>query len=116
MGYGGINGARAGKVAAARAKGYALAHYVSSRAWVWKGFEPRENLFLLEHNTVQPFTTVGANVTLWSGNHIGHHSTIGDNVFLAIHVVVSGAVTVGDNTSIGAIGSASGRERGCPYV
>lgn len=101
MGYGGLNDLRAAKVAAGRAKGYAVAHYVSSRAWVWKGFEPSDNLFLLEHNTVQPFVTIGANVTLWSGNHIGHHATIGDNVFIASHAVISGAVTVGDNCFIG---------------
>ncbi|MDH3701526.1 MAG: acetyltransferase [Alphaproteobacteria bacterium] len=101
MGYGGVNRQRQDKAAAARAKGYRLAHYVSSRAWVWQGFEPRQNLFLLEHNTIQPFVEIGENTTLWSGNHIGHHSRIGDNVFIASHVVVSGAVTVGDNCFLG---------------
>jgi sugar O-acyltransferase (sialic acid O-acetyltransferase NeuD family) len=101
MGYGGVNGQRQAKVAEARGKGYRLAHYVSSRAWVWKGFEPRENLFLLEDNTVQPFVKIGENTTLWSGNHIGHHSRIGDNVFIASQVVISGAVTVGDNCFLG---------------
>ena len=38
---------------------------------------------------------------LWSGNHVGHHSTIGDNVFIASHVVISGSVTVGENTFLG---------------
>ncbi len=33
---------------------------------------------LLEDNTIQPFVSIG-NVTLWSGNHIGHHSTIHDH-------------------------------------
>lgn len=101
MGYGKLNQSRQAKVAEARAKGYRLAHYVSSRAWVWKGFEPRDNLFLLENNTVQPFVSIGENTTLWSGNHIGHHTTIGANVFIASHVVISGAVTVGDNCFIG---------------
>lgn len=101
MGYGKLNRNRQAKVAAARAKGYRLAHYVSSRAWVWKGFEPKENLFLLENNTVQPFVTIGENTTVWSGNHIGHHTAIGDNVFIASHAVISGAVTIGDNCFIG---------------
>ncbi|MEL0021919.1 MAG: DapH/DapD/GlmU-related protein, partial [Rickettsiales bacterium] len=39
--------------------------------------------------------------TLWSGNHIGHHTRIGANVFIASHAVVSGAVAIGDNCFIG---------------
>lgn len=101
MGYGKVNANRAAKVGEARAKGYRLAHYVSSRAWVWKGFAPRENLMLMEHNTVQPYVTIGENTTLWSGNHIGHHTAIGSNVFIASHAVISGSVSVGDNCFIG---------------
>jgi sugar O-acyltransferase (sialic acid O-acetyltransferase NeuD family) len=101
MGYGKLNQSRQAKVAEARAKGYDIAHYVSSRAWVWNGFEAKDNLFLLEHNTVQPFVSIGENTTVWSGNHFGHHAQIGSNVFIASHVVISGAVTVGDNCFIG---------------
>lgn len=101
MGYGKLNRLREAKLREARAKGYRIAHYVSSRAWVWRGFEPKENLFLLENNTVQPFVTIGENTTLWSGNHIGHHTTIGDNVFIASQAVISGSVTIGDNGFIG---------------
>jgi sugar O-acyltransferase (sialic acid O-acetyltransferase NeuD family) len=101
MAFGKLNRHREAKFQEARRKGYRFAHYVSSRAFVWRGFEPKDNLFLLEHNTVQPFVSIGENTTLWSGNHIGHHATIGANVFIASHVVVSGAVTVGDNCFIG---------------
>ena len=101
IGYGKLNQARQAKLQEARAKGYRLAHYVSSRAWVWRGFEPTDNLFLLENNTVQPFVSIGENTTLWSGNHIGHHATIGANVFVASQVVISGAVTIGDNCFLG---------------
>ena len=101
MGYGKLNRNRAAKLEAARAKGYRAAHYVSTRASVWTGFEPKENLFLLENNTVQPFVTIGENTTVWSGNHIGHHAVIGANVFIASHVVISGAVRIGDNCFLG---------------
>jgi acetyltransferase-like isoleucine patch superfamily enzyme len=60
-----------------------------------------ENCFVLEDNTVQPFVKIGNNVTLWSGNHIGHHSVIGDNTFITSHVVISGGVDVGRNCFIG---------------
>ncbi len=40
-------------------------------------------------------------MTLWSGNHIGHHSVIEDDVFLASHVVVSGGVRIGQGSFVG---------------
>lgn len=60
-----------------------------------------ENCFILEDNTIQPFVTIGNNVTLWSGNHIGHHSVISDHCFIASHVVVSGGVEIGERSFIG---------------
>lgn len=96
-----INALRASKVAAAKSMGYRIAHYVSSNATVFPGFEAEENCFILEDNTIQPFAKVGANVTLWSGNHIGHHSVIEENCFIASHVVVSGGVCIGANTFVG---------------
>ncbi|OAF01213.1 transferase [Bradyrhizobium centrolobii] len=99
--YAKINAIRTEKVAAAKAKGYRLVSYLSSRATVFPGFDLKENCFILEDNTIQPFATVGANVTLWSGNHIGHHSTIEDDVFLASHIVVSGGVRIGQGSFVG---------------
>jgi sugar O-acyltransferase (sialic acid O-acetyltransferase NeuD family) len=99
--YAKLNTVRAAKVAAARAKGYRLVSYLSSRATVFPGFDLKENCFILEDNTIQPFASVGANVTLWSGNHIGHHSIIEDDVFLASQVVVSGGVRIGQGSFVG---------------
>lgn len=101
LSYAELNAVRAEKVAAARAKNYSLVSYLSSRATVFAGFEAKQNCFILEDNTIQPFTSVGANVTLWSGNHIGHHSVIEDDVFLASHVVVSGGVRIGQGSFVG---------------
>jgi sugar O-acyltransferase (sialic acid O-acetyltransferase NeuD family) len=84
-----------------KAKGFALASYVSSRAFVWQNAVVGEHCFIFEDNTVQPFVRIGNNVVLWSGNHIGHHSTIGDNCFISSHVVISGFVDVGENCFIG---------------
>lgn len=85
----------------AKAKGYSLASYVSSSAFIWRNVEIGEHCFIFENNTVQPFVKVGNNVVLWSGNHIGHHSTIGDNCFISSHVVISGFVEVGENCFMG---------------
>jgi sugar O-acyltransferase (sialic acid O-acetyltransferase NeuD family) len=86
---------------AAKAKGYAPASYVSSRAFVWRNVEVGEHCFVFENNVVQPFAKVGSNVVLWSGNHIGHHSSIGDHCFVSSHVVVSGFVHVGQSCFLG---------------
>lgn len=77
-----------------RAKGYALISYVSSKATTFPDFTCGDNCFILEDNTIQPFVKIGSNVVLWSGNHIGHHSTIGDHVLFTSHVVLSGHCTV----------------------
>lgn len=101
LSYTKLNALRAEKLAAARARGYPIASYLSSKATVFPGFELKENCFILEDNTIQPFAQIGENVTLWSGNHIGHHSIIEDDVFLASHVVVSGGVSIGRGSFIG---------------
>ena len=89
--YAQVNRLRQRIAAEAKAKGYALASYVSSRAFVWRNVELGEHCFIFEDNTVQPFVTVGSNVVMWSGNHIGHHTTVRDNVFIASHAVISGS-------------------------
>ena len=96
-----MNRVRAEKVAAFRDAGYQLASYVSSRCTYLSDTPPGYNCFILEDNTVQPFVTIGNNVTLWSGNHIGHDSTIEDHCFITSHVVVSGHVRVGERSFIG---------------
>jgi sugar O-acyltransferase (sialic acid O-acetyltransferase NeuD family) len=75
-------------------KGYELISYVSSKATVFTGAQIGDNCFILEDNTIQPFTSIGNNVVLWSGNHIGHHSVIKDHVSFTSHVVLSGHCTV----------------------
>ncbi|GAC1347695.1 MAG: acetyltransferase [Acetobacteraceae bacterium] len=99
--YAKLNAVRAEKAAAARAMGYTLPSYVSSRATVFADLTHGDNCFILENNVIQPFARIGANVTLWSGNHIGHHSSIAEDTFMASHVVVSGGVSIGQACFIG---------------
>jgi sugar O-acyltransferase (sialic acid O-acetyltransferase NeuD family) len=96
-----LNRVRARHYDLMKAKGYALASYISSRAFVWRNVKVGDNCFVLEDNTLQPFVTIGNNVILWSGNHIGHRSTIEDHVFVTSHVVVSGFCTIGKYSYIG---------------
>ena len=101
MSYSGLNAHRKNKYLAAKAMGYEIASYISSRASVLNDGKIGENCFILEDNTIQPFVTIGNNVTLWSGNHIGHHSRVQDHCFISSHVVVSGGVTIGEQCFIG---------------
>ncbi|MDO9042596.1 MAG: acetyltransferase [Desulfocapsaceae bacterium] len=101
LSYSKLNAVRKEKYLAAKAIGYSLASFVSSRATVLNEGRIGENCFIFEDNTIQPFATIGNNVTLWSGNHIGHHSTIKDHCFIASHVVVSGGVEIGEQCFVG---------------
>lgn len=85
----------------AKEKGYKAASYVSSRCFVWRNVEVGEHCFIFEDNTVQPFVRIGDDVVLWSGNHIGHHSTIKSHCFISSHVVISGFCQVGERCFMG---------------
>lgn len=101
IGDGQLNRIRRGHVDHLKGLGYRLASYVSSHAFVWRGVPIGENCFILENNVLQPFVEIGDNVTLWSGNHIGHRSVIEDDVFMSSHVVVSGFCRIGARSFLG---------------
>ncbi len=101
LSYSKLNALRREKYLAAKELGYQLVSYISSRATVLNDGRIGENCFIFEDNTIQPFVSIGNNVTLWSGNHIGHHSTVHDHTFIASHVVVSGGVVIGEQCFIG---------------
>jgi len=101
LGYSKVNEVRKNKYNEAVDKGYAFISYISPRAVVFDNVTVGSNCFILEDNTIQPFVSIGNNVTLWSGNHIGHHSVIHDHCFLASQIVVSGRVCIRENSFVG---------------
>jgi sugar O-acyltransferase (sialic acid O-acetyltransferase NeuD family) len=101
VGYAKVNRVRAAICEEAKAMGYSLISYVSSKATTWGDTKVGENVFIFEDNTIQPFVTIGDDTVLWSGNHIGHHATIGPHCFITSHVVISGHVRVGPYCFIG---------------
>lgn len=86
---------------ASKAKGYIMANYISSRAFVWRTAKLGDNVFIFEGNVVQHGVTIGNNVVLWSGNHIGHQTVIGDHTYFSSHVVVSGYCKIGQRCFLG---------------
>ncbi len=101
LSYSRLNQIRKEKYLAAKSIGYRLASYVSSRASILNEGRIGDNCFILEDNTIQPFAIIGNNVTLWSGNHIGHHSIIHDHCFISSHVVISGGVEICESCFVG---------------
>jgi len=101
LSYSQMNRLRQYKYDEARSKGYELVSYVSSRCTYLTTETVGDNCFILENNTIQPFVKIGNNVTIWSGNHIGHHSEILDHNFISSHVVVSGHCVIESNCFLG---------------
>mgnify|MGYP003337642840 CR=1 FL=1 len=101
-----------------KSKGYNFFSYISPKCTNY-ALSIGENCFILEDNTLQPFTSIGNNVIMWSGNHIGHHGVVENNIFFTSHVVMSGhchikngaflgvnstlrdGITIGENSIIG---------------
>ena len=85
-----------------KAKGYAMASYISSAAMVRPKTRIGEHCFICEQVVIQPFTEVGDNVVIWSGNQICHRCRVGANVFILPNCIISDGVNVGENCIIGA--------------
>ena len=96
-----LNRVRASLYALAKKKKYTLASYVSSRAFMWRTVRVGDNCFILENNVIQHGVTIGNDVTLWSGNHIGHQARISDHVFVSSHCVISGYGKIGAYSFLG---------------
>jgi sugar O-acyltransferase (sialic acid O-acetyltransferase NeuD family) len=97
----GMNSLRMSRVESARAKGYKLTRYISSRAVIWPDLQIRENCVIYEGAVVQPFTSIGENVIIRSGVQISHNVLVGDHCFLAIGACLGGGARIGRRCFIG---------------
>lgn len=110
-----LNHDRAGLFIQLKNSGYTCASYISSRAFSWRNTQIGENCFILEHNTLQPFTRIEDNVTLWSGNHIGHRTIVKSHCFLTSHCVISGFCEIGEYSFIGVNSAVADNVKIAPY-
>jgi sugar O-acyltransferase (sialic acid O-acetyltransferase NeuD family) len=101
IGYSKLNTVRAERCARARAQGYRLASYVSTRASVWPDLELGGNCLVMEGNVIQPFAVLGEGVIVSGGNVISHHCRIGDYCYFGAAATISGGVTIGERSFIG---------------
>lgn len=106
-GYQNMNRLRAGKYLECKKLGYTLISYQSSQAANFGKVPLGDNCLVLENAVIQPCTTVGNNVFVWSGNHIGHHARVCDHCYLAGQVVIGGSSVIepycflGVNSTVG---------------
>jgi sugar O-acyltransferase (sialic acid O-acetyltransferase NeuD family) len=94
LGYQRMNGLRAEKYLAAKAKGYSFISYINSQFYRAEDLNVGENCFILDNQSISLDVKIGNNVVMWSSNHIGDLSTIGDHSWLASHVTVAAEVNV----------------------
>jgi sugar O-acyltransferase (sialic acid O-acetyltransferase NeuD family) len=96
-----VNKTRAEKYYQAKAKGYELISYISSRAVTWPGLVIGDNC-LVGNCVIQPFVEIGNNVFIRDGGVICHSAVIKDHCFVAAHAVVLGHATVEPYCFLGA--------------
>ena len=94
VGYLMLNQVRAERCRQAKAKGYRLTSFISSKATTWPGFTVGENCLVGANATIYPSCEIGNNVVISTGCVIPHNTKIEDHCFVAAGVVFSGWVTV----------------------
>jgi sugar O-acyltransferase (sialic acid O-acetyltransferase NeuD family) len=114
VGYHQLNRLRERLFSEAKAKGYRLASFVSSRSWPGRDARVGENCFVADGVSIEPGASIGDNVSLWSNVVVGHHAQIRNHCWLAAGTVIGGGavvedrcflalnVTVGNEVTVGA--------------
>jgi sugar O-acyltransferase (sialic acid O-acetyltransferase NeuD family) len=94
VGYGRVNKFRAEKYHQAKAMGYRLISYVSSRAHVGPEAEVGDNCFIMPDAIVEPFARIGNDVIMWNTSHVSHEGIVDDHAFLSAQALVGGGAHV----------------------
>lgn len=99
--YNGQNRPRAQKYYEAKAKGYELISYVSSRAVIWPGQVVGDNCFIGEGSFCAPSAVIGSNVVMFPRCSVGYGARIKDHCYLAQNAVLSDGVILEDYCFVG---------------
>ncbi len=102
IGYSYINKLRERIVKEVKAKKYNLVSYVHPSSIIAKDVEIKENTFIFENVTIQPFTKLEENLIIWSNATICHDTIIEKNCFIGANSCINGFVKIGQNSFIGA--------------
>jgi sugar O-acyltransferase (sialic acid O-acetyltransferase NeuD family) len=96
-----VNQVRMKYYAEAKAKGYELVSYISSKAIVWPSLVVGDNCMICDGANVRPFTKIGNNTFIMPGAVVGHDAEVGDHCYVAIHAVILAGAKVKDCCVIG---------------
>ncbi len=101
IGYHQLNHIRKEKCAAAKAKGYTLASYISSQNQHISRKQVGENCFVMSGEPLQPHAHVGNNCFIWTNALIGHHSQVEDDCWITSNVTIGGNCRIGKGCFLG---------------
>jgi acetyltransferase-like isoleucine patch superfamily enzyme len=96
-----MRGLAAGRLQAAKRRGYRSISYVSSRAMTWPDLMTGDGCMIHDGVTIEPFASIGDTTNLLPGCHLGHHVSIAGSCFMAPRVILAGRVRVEERTFIG---------------
>lgn len=94
VGYIRVNRLRAERYYQAKAMGYQLISYVSSKATAWPGSVIGENCLIGTNSIISATAKIGNNVVIGAGSIVPHYNFIKDHCFVGSGVILSGFVTV----------------------
>ncbi|GEP50370.1 hypothetical protein FNO01nite_10420 [Flavobacterium noncentrifugens] len=101
IGYTNLSQMRKDKFYEAKAKGYTLASYVSSKSTSWPGLKVGENTFIMEGNTIMPFCEIGNNILVFVNNILSHHTIFKDHITITSHCAIGGKNVVEEQAFFG---------------
>lgn len=96
-----INGIRKERVEQAKAMGFSISSYISSKASIWPDAQLGKHMMIFEGALVQSYAQIGSNVIIRTGAILGHHVEVGDHSFIASGVVTGGRVRIGERCWLG---------------
>ena len=101
LGFRDLNALRAKKYGEAKAKGYTMARYISSSAFVSPDAQIGDNCMICPMSMVLPYTEIGDNVNIGEGTLVGHHVSIGDHCWITSGAQILGNVSVREQCFLG---------------
>ena len=101
IGYSKLNKTRSLKFFELEKKGYQFASFIHPSNSGLKNLNIGKNCFLLEHQSIQPFSKIGNNCFIWSGVLLGHHSIIRDHCWITSEVSIGGNSSIGESCFLG---------------
>jgi sugar O-acyltransferase (sialic acid O-acetyltransferase NeuD family) len=101
LSYDDMNGLRMNKYLQGKEKGYDFISCVSPSVHSPEALRVGENCFIMENQTINLDVTIGNNVVMWSGNHVGDNTVVEDHAWFCSHVCIGGDCTVGSRTFLG---------------